>query len=219
VLNTNKSRSQTSNGLFIVFDGPADSGKTCILRAISTWLESQQILTHTVVEPAPGAIGTICREYANKPEHPYTLACLIAAGRYRNLVDEVIPYQSRGYVVLGHRYLASNYVYQILHGVEKEFIDSINAHIIIPDMTFIVTSTPDKIKQRRWLHKPPDLFQANEYIEREIHLFEEAANILHAKGHPLGIINNNSELAIAIKEVQQNLSSLLNQKLGLVVEI
>lgn len=215
--NTNKITA--SEGLFIVFDGPADSGKSTIIKAVSAWLETQNILTHQVEEPAPGIIGKICREYANKPEHPYTLACLIAAGRYKNLVDEIIPYKSQGYVVLGHRYLASNYVYQIMHGVEREFIDAINTYITIPNLTFLITSRYEQIRQRRLLSETPNIFQAAEYIEYEIHLFEEATKLLQEKGHSVVIINNNSEISVAIKKVLYNLSSLVKQNLGVSIEI
>jgi len=208
-----------SEGLFIVFDGPADSGKSSIIKAVSVWLEAQNILTHKVAEPALGSIGKICREYANKPEHPYTLACLIAAGRYKNLVDEIIPYKSQGYVVLEHRYLASNYVYQIMHGVEREFIDGINTHITIPNLTFLVTSSSEQIKLRRSLDETTDIFQSTEHIEFEIYLFEEAAKLLQQKGHSIVIINNTSEISIAIKEVQYKLLPLIKEKLGISIKI
>jgi dTMP kinase len=207
-----------SNGLFVVFDGTADSGKSQIIAEISSWLKSENILTHEVNEPASGEIGEICRKYANQANHPYTLACLIAAGRYKNLTDEVIPYQTQGYVILGHRYLASNYVYQIMHGVEKDFIDALNTHIVVPDITFIVTSGQKSIESRRRNNAPVDLFQASEFIRTEIQLFEDAIEILRAKGHIISVVNNDSELSEAVTTVKNTLKPLIEerQNLGMV---
>src|ERR1700738_233444 len=102
-------------GKFVVFEGPADAGKSTILRMVAARLKR---LGHSVQcrkEPTRSAIGRLARSYAKRPRNAIPLACLIAADRYRLVEDEIKPALCEGRIVLLERYVPSSLVYQVMH--------------------------------------------------------------------------------------------------------
>lgn len=76
------------------------------------------------------------------------LACLVAADRYQHLDREIRPALGRGAVVVCDRYVPSSLVLQTLDGVDTQFARQLNQHAQPPDLTVILTGTPECTRER-----------------------------------------------------------------------
>lgn len=104
------------SGIFITFEGGEGAGKTTALTSILQRLESEGRKVILTREPGGSVIAEKIREVILNPEHvemdARTEALLYAAARRQHLVEKIIPYLKKDYIILCDRFIDSSLVYQ-----------------------------------------------------------------------------------------------------------
>jgi dTMP kinase len=196
-------------GMFLVIEGPNGAGKSNICRKLVERLSDQGRKVHLVCEPSQSPIGELVKIYREQPNHILTLACLIAADRYANLIEDIRPKKSAGYIVISDRYVPSNFVYQILHGLPETFLLAINSFIDKPDLTIIIETDHEVLRARIENDRKSNSFSENiEMLEKEIKQYADVDNVLCRLGHPTLRLRNdlgnlNSVVDAICKKVEE----------------
>lgn len=136
--------------MFITFEGGEGSGKTSLIKAISTYLTDNNIPHITTREPGGSNIAEQIRKIIldnkNTDLSSKTEALLFAASRTQHLEEIVLPALNDGKVVLCDRYLDSSLAYQgYARSLGMETILKINHYAVehMPDVTYYIDSDPE----------------------------------------------------------------------------
>lgn len=124
-------------GLFVAIDGPSGIGKSTITSLLADVLSTHGCPILATKEPTATPLGSLAR-FGTDDYHGLTLACLVAADRYRHLEQEIRPALRAGRIVLCDRYIASSLVLQGLDGVPADFVWQLNQHADRPDLCVIL---------------------------------------------------------------------------------
>lgn len=165
------------SGVFIVFDGPNGSGKTTLIDKLCETLHGSKIEYLRTKEPTESELGKFIRqhqEYYSKE----SLACLVAADRYDHIEQTILPNLNKGKIVITDRYLPSSYVYQRMDGLDVNFIHSLNANIIIPDLTIIVSASKQTLCERLDKRRNLTRFEKKEVKDSEIEFYSNVMSLL-----------------------------------------
>ncbi|MFE1962499.1 dTMP kinase [Streptomyces sp. NPDC059479] len=169
-------------GLFITLDGPGAVGKTTTLDELGNLLCRGGNTLHTTAEPSTSALGTFIRANADHI-HGRALACLVAANRYEHIEVELEPRLQAGETVVCDRYLASSLVLQRLDEVPVPFLLALNADILLPDLSVILTAEPAVVAERLAHRGARHRYHLDPaYPAREVALYAEAAQTLTTMG-------------------------------------
>jgi dTMP kinase len=154
---------------------------------------------------------------AGRPLDPFPddlLALLFAADRIDHLHAEILPKLREGITVISDRYLLSSYAYQSL-GCDLKWIREVNAHAILPDVTFLVDVPAPvclrRIERERW---ETELFEG---LEK---LVVVRKNYLRIAASPIGeamrvmLLDGEKEIHALQKEIRERLGSLTKPEDG-----
>lgn len=138
-------------GLFITFEGCEGSGKTTVIEGVLKHLEEKNVKVIKTREPGGIKISEDIRnvilDVNNTNMDEITEALLYAASRRQHLVEKVIPYLEKGYVVICDRFLDSSLAYQgHARGIGIDKVYNINLSAtdgILPDLTILVDIKPE----------------------------------------------------------------------------
>ncbi len=135
--------------MFITFEGGEGSGKTSLINAVSSWLDSINIKNIKTREPGGSFIAEKIREILLSDENlnmsAKTEALLFAASRTQHLEEVIIPALNNRFVVLCDRYLDSSLAYQgYARGLGLDAIIKINHYALekLPDYTVYIDIDP-----------------------------------------------------------------------------
>ena len=131
-------------GTFICIEGLDGSGKTTQTKLLAQKLRKSHSAVYTA-EPSRGNIGTFIREsclYGEKRLSSVVEALLFAADRVEHVENEVLPALHQGKLVISDRYLYSSLAYQGATGLSLEWIETINAHALRPDLAVFIDVDP-----------------------------------------------------------------------------
>lgn len=134
-------------GLFVAIDGPSGIGKSTITSLLADVLSTRGCPVLATKEPTATPLGSLAR-FGTDDYHGLTLACLVAADRYRHLEQEIRPALGAGRIVLCDRYIASSLVLQGLDGVPADFVWQLNQHADRPDLCVILTGDAECARNR-----------------------------------------------------------------------
>src|SRR4051812_29951308 len=100
--------------MFITFEGPEGSGKTTLIRSLSSCLTSLGRSVTVTREPGAGQFGQTIRSLVLHGEHlsPQTETFLFLADRSHHILTLVRPALERGEIVLCDRHADSTVAYQ-----------------------------------------------------------------------------------------------------------
>ncbi|MFS0692785.1 dTMP kinase [Streptomyces nitrosporeus] len=170
----------TRRGRFISVDGPSGVGKSTTIQALYDELLARRVTVHRTVEPTTSELGRFIRgHFAHIRGH--ALACLVAADRYEHVQHEIEPRMRAGDTVITDRYLASTLVMQRLDGVPLDYLLALNAPVLRPDLSVILTADPGLITERIAARGPVNRFHHDPAAPgREVLYYEEAAQLLMA---------------------------------------
>lgn len=136
--------------MFITFEGGEGSGKTSLIKAVSTWLNDKNYKNITTREPGGSFIAekirNILLDVDNKTISYKTEALLFAASRAQHLDEVIIPALNDKKIVLCDRYLDSSLAYQgYARDIGFETILKINhfATEWMPNYTFYIDVDPE----------------------------------------------------------------------------
>ncbi|MFG2408769.1 dTMP kinase [Streptomyces brevispora] len=169
-------------GQFITLDGPSGVGKSTTLEALSDVLTRRRVPVRRTLEPSTTDTGRFVSEnFAHIRGH--ALACLVAADRYQHVEHEIRPWLDAGDTVVCDRYLASTLVMQRLDGVPLKFLLDLNAAVLRPDLSVILTADPTLIASRIAERGPRNRFHRDPTAPgREVALYAETAGLLKTAG-------------------------------------
>jgi dTMP kinase len=172
-------------GQFVTIEGPGGVGKSTVTAAVVAQLCEAGVPVHQTREPSDTTLGELARHGTDEYQG-MTMACLIAADRYRHMELEIRPAVVRGQVVVCDRYIASSLVLQVMDGVARDIVWELNRHADMPDLCVIINARSDVIAKRlaeRGAHSRYEREPAGP--ERECAYFREAARFLMAAGVPV----------------------------------
>ena len=137
-------------GLFIVIEGLDGSGKTTQAALLAEKLAKTRDVFLTA-EPSRGKTGTFIREcclYDERRLPIETEALLFAADRIEHMYNEVKPALDEGKLVVCDRYIYSSLAYQGSSGLSLDWIKTINARALQPDICIFIDVPPEKVIER-----------------------------------------------------------------------
>jgi dTMP kinase len=137
-------------GRFIVIEGLDGSGKTTQARILAANLQPQYNVFCTA-EPSHGKIGTYIRNrvlYSESRVSTVIEALLFAADRIEHIENEVQPAIDEGKVVVCDRYTFSSLAYQGSAGLSLDWIQTLNKHVLKPDLALFIDIAPETVLQR-----------------------------------------------------------------------
>ncbi|MFJ4695180.1 dTMP kinase [Streptomyces sp. NPDC088766] len=170
------------SGRFITLDGPGGVGKSTVVAAVVEQLRAEGLAVHATREPSDSTLGQLARNGTDE-YRGMSMACLIAADRYRHVEEEIRPALARGEVVVCDRYIASSLVLQVMDGVPRDVVWELNRHADMPDLAVIVNARADVITQRleaRGTHSRYEREPGG--TQRECASYYEAARFLMTTG-------------------------------------
>ncbi len=139
------------NGIFICIEGLDGSGKTTQARLLVNQLQKQGYSALYTREPSRGAIGKFIKKnclHTQKRGSGVVEALLFAADRIDHCEKEIVPGLSSGKVVVSDRYVYSSLAYQGAAGLEFEWIETLNAKIVRPNMAIFIDVLPLVVMNR-----------------------------------------------------------------------
>jgi dTMP kinase len=137
-------------GILIVIEGLDGSGKTTQADILSKKLsENYKVLC--TAEPSQGKIGSFIRNgclYEEKrlPKEAETL--LFAADRIEHMQNEIAPALAEDKMVICDRYIYSSLAYQGSTGLSLDWIKTINARALQPDLSIFIDVHPEQVLER-----------------------------------------------------------------------
>ena len=136
--------------MFITFEGGEGSGKTSVIKAISSLLTEKNIDHVTTREPGGSIIAEKIRKVILDTENTNLSAeaeaLLFAASRVQHLEEVILPALNENKIVLCDRYLDSSLAYQgYARGLGIEDVLKINHYAAksLPDYTIYIDVTPE----------------------------------------------------------------------------
>jgi dTMP kinase len=140
----------SKNGIFIVIEGLDGSGKTTQATLLANKL-SKTYLVLCTAEPSHGKIGTFIREgclYEEKRLPTEAEALLFAADRIEHMKNQIAPAIAEGKLVICDRYIYSSLAYQGSAGLSLDWIKTINARALEPDLAIFIDVSPVRVLER-----------------------------------------------------------------------
>lgn len=154
-------------GKLVVFDGPNGVGKTTLIKYVTGLLASNNIDFYVTKEPTKSILGEFAYAFSEN-NSGISLACIVAADRYKHLEDEIIPMLKQNKIVLVDRYILSSFMFQGIDGVAFDTILDINKEIIKPDLQIAISAQVQQIQNRLQLRE--NLTRFEKTYDREIEL-------------------------------------------------
>ena len=156
------------SGKFIVFDGPDGSGTTrqCAFLVDHLRESGQNVLLTT--EPTESPIGQEIRSMLHRDTMPSPDATqlLFCADRANHVSTVIEPALRKGQTIVCDRYCLSTIVYGAAQGVDKQWLEYINAKFPKPDLTFITLPPFDVCMERLQNRKQRDQFEMENFQRR-----------------------------------------------------
>ncbi|MET8609859.1 dTMP kinase [Streptomyces misionensis] len=172
-------------GQFVTIDGPGGVGKSTVVAAVADLLRAEGRPALGTREPSDSPIGQLAR-HGTEEYRGMSMACLIAADRYRHVEQVIRPALARGEIVVCDRYVASSLVLQVMDGVPRDAVWELNRHADMPDLAVIINARVDAIEKRLRERGPHSRYEREPGgAERECALYYEAARFLMTAGVPV----------------------------------
>lgn len=138
-------------GFFITFEGTEGSGKTTVIEKVEQYYIEKGYNVIRTREPGGSKIAEDIRnvilDVNNTNMDSITEAMLYAASRRQHLVEKVIPYLEKGYIVLCDRFIDSSLAYQghaRALGIDKVYqLNLIATNGLLPDATIYIDVRPE----------------------------------------------------------------------------
>lgn len=187
------------HGKFIVLEGPDATGTTLHAQLLAERLEKEGHTMLVTAEPTDGPIGSwirrILRGHVTLPAD--ALQLLFCADRAWH-VDQVIrPAMEEGKIVISDRYALSTVAYGEAQGLDRQWLQDINASFVKPDCT-ILTLPPFAVALERLERRPAhDIFEQKD-VQEKLHGIYRA---LAAHDHSLKIIDTSGPKQCAANAV------------------
>jgi len=153
---------------FIVFDGPDGSGTTRQTAFLVDSLRKSGESVLMTAEPTESKVGQDIRKMLQQDTMPTpdAMQLLFCADRANHVSTVIEPALRKGQTVVCDRYSLSTIVYGAAQGIDKQWLESINAKFPKPDLTFITLPPFDVCMERINRRKTQDQFEMENFQRR-----------------------------------------------------
>lgn len=125
------------SGKLIVIEGMDSSGRTTQISLLSDWLEKEGFaVTQTGLKRSQLVAESLEKAQEGNVLSPRTLSLFYATDFYDQLDNRIVPALKAGFVVLADRYIYTLMARDIVRGADKEWLKTLYAHALVPDMVF-----------------------------------------------------------------------------------
>lgn len=157
-----------TKGHFIVFEGPDGAGTTRQSMFLAERLRNKGVPVLLTAEPSDSMIGKEIRAMLSKDTLPSSdaIQLLFCADRAHHVATVIEPALTKGQTVICDRYALSTIVYGAAQGVDKDWLQSINAKFPKPDITFITLPPFDVCMDRLQRRSSRDQFELEGFQRR-----------------------------------------------------
>ncbi|MFF4748867.1 dTMP kinase [Streptomyces sp. NPDC002514] len=167
---------------FVTLDGPGGVGKSTVAAALVRQLREEGHAVYVTREPSDSPLGQVAR-HGTEEYRGMSMACLIAADRYRHVEHEIRPALARGDVVVCDRYVPSSLALQVMDGVPRDTVWELNRHADMPDLAVIINARVDVITERLEARGTHSRYEREPRgTERECAYYYDTARFLMAAG-------------------------------------
>lgn len=155
-------------GKFIVIDGPDGSGTTRQSSMLAERLRSEGETVVLSAEPTNSVIGQEIRSMLHKGTMPSpdAIQLLFCADRADHVENLITPALENGDTVILDRYALSTIVYGSVQGIDKKWLEAINAAFPKPDITIITLPPFDVCMERIGRRSETDQFEVESFQRR-----------------------------------------------------
>lgn len=189
-----------TNGFLVAIDGPNGAGKSALIQAIKQRMEEQDIPVFITREPTDSEFGSFVRAFSE--DHTgISLACMVAADRYKHIADEILPELKKGKIVITDRYLLSSLILQGMDGISAETILELNSDIVRPDLQIAVFATEGVLQRRLSERSELTRFEKENQSQKEIDYMQQGIVELKKNNIPVLQIDNNDNLEGNVKAI------------------
>ncbi|MDA1292783.1 MAG: dTMP kinase [bacterium] len=153
---------------FIVFEGPDGSGTTRQTAFLVDSLRKSGKSVLMTAEPTESKVGQDIRKMLQQDTMPTpdSMQLLFCADRANHVSTVIEPALRKGQIVVCDRFSLSTIVYGAAQGIDKQWLESINAKFPKPDLTFITLPPFDICMERINRRKTQDQFEMENFQRR-----------------------------------------------------
>ena len=188
------------NGFFVAIDGPDGVGKSTLIEAIKIKMQSLGYIVYITKEPTNTELGRFTRRFAEEYSG-ISLACLVAADRYKHIENEIVPELKKGKLVITDRYVLSSLILQEMDGVSDTFVLNLNAEIIKPDLQLAVFADSEVLQKRLAERSILTRFEKGNQSNSELYYMEKGIKELEKRNVNIMRIYNNDNLNVNVEKV------------------
>lgn len=176
-------------GKFVCIDGANGSGKSTVIAELAKLLTDKGFDVVVTKEPTTSKLGQFIRAEQDNLAG-FALAHLVTADRYDHIANVIRPNLEKGKLILTDRYLPSSMVYQVIDGLESDYLWVLNKYIIWPDLFIYISAKPNTIATRLSSRDHTTRFEHLESIDQEVSLYQQVFHMLIANGYKILQIDN-----------------------------
>ncbi len=166
--------------MFIAFEGLDGSGSSTQSRLLAEKLKKNGHAALLTKEPTgDNPIGKLIREVLQHKweASPEGLQLLFCADRAEHLKNEIEPALKNDQVVITDRYLFSTIAYGALAVNDIKWLENLNQHFLLPDITFLFKLDPKICIERiQGRGSEFELFEKQEKLEKIWENYEKIAS-------------------------------------------
>jgi len=196
--------------MFVAIEGPNGVGKTSVCAGLRARLVDRGESVLSLRQPSDTSLGAYIRERHNQIRG-IRLAALVVADRYLQIEGQIEPSLDLGSIVLLDRYVASTLVLQRMDGLEPAFLMALNADVRVPDLTVVLSGSPEVLTERLDSRGRTSRFEKTRRdAELEIRYFEDASELLAQAGfHVLTVDTSSIPLERVVAAIDAEMAKLI----------
>ena len=157
-------------GIFIVIEGIDGSGKSEIVKLLSSYFFSKNYNVLSTREPTDSPIGKEIRAMLRNEKNPESgsgrLMELFIKDREHHLKDEIEPFlKKENSIVVCDRYYYSTIAFQSAQGLDTKLLISKNSRFLKPDIAFVLDVEPETAL-KRIEYREKEKFEKLDFMKR-----------------------------------------------------
>jgi dTMP kinase len=199
---------------FICIEGIDGSGKTTQVNALANWLETQGKKAALFKTASHGEIGNLLRTILRSDDvySQRVLSLLFTADilHIDNMKNGIMDCIEKNYWPISDRWFISTYAYQMYESdLLLDWLDSINVHCRIPDITFILKVHPRTALDRIVNSRNVERFERIKVLEDVAMKYNHIAEHLTNLGHRIEMLDGEAYPQVISRTIQSRIINLL----------
>lgn len=192
-------RRRDDRGLFLVLEGLDGAGTTTQAHLLAARLRARGRRVHVTAEPSGGPVGALVRQVLTRRVRgapggadfdPAALALLFAADRLDHVSTEIEPRLAAGWDVVSDRFALSSLAYQAVATGDMDWVASINARALAPDVTlFLEVDARTALGRRYAASTTREIFEVPAFQRRVARAYRQGIARLDAAGQRVEVID------------------------------